>query len=146
MYLSIQVRLRLAAYSKVKNILKLLVFSFCFFPGIKTFAQNKSKVQEVVDGIKQCYYSDDHDYITDGERTVWVKSYKRWEPDDLIVLKKEAPGFLTFLNEAIKRQRYDVLKQLLPDYYNEHGGVNAFATDISRTYQHSDTDAIPNDH
>ena len=92
-------------------------------------AQQVSKIQQSIDAIKAANYCEDQDYHTDGQRTVWVKSYKRWTPDDWPTIKKEAPEVITFLNQAIRHNRYDVLEQLLPVYYRDHGGVKVFAAD-----------------
>lgn len=94
--------------------------------------QKPSKIQEAVNSIKEAYYCQDADYHTDGQRTVWVKSYTRWTPDDFENIKKQSPHILKFLNEAIEHNRLDVLEQLLPDYYQYNGGVKAFAADIIR--------------
>ncbi|RKR84219.1 hypothetical protein BDD43_4447 [Mucilaginibacter gracilis] len=98
-------------------------------------AQHNTKIQAAINSIKEAYYCEDQDYLTDGQRTVWVKSYKRWEPDDLTIMKKEAPPILTFLQRAAQHNRYDVLEQLLPDYYREHGGVKAFANAVIQATQ-----------
>ncbi|MGY3213966.1 hypothetical protein [Mucilaginibacter sp. HD30] len=94
--------------------------------------QQVSKIQAAIEAIKEANYCKDQDYHTDGQRVVWVKSYEDWVPSDLKVMKKEAPGALRFLSMAAQRTRYDVLEQLLPDYYRDHGGVKAFAADILR--------------
>jgi len=101
-----------------------------FFLSVGTFAQQISKIQQAVNSIKETYYCEDQDYHTDGQRTVWVKSYKKWMPEDLAVMKKETPATLRFLGMAAQKTRYDVLEQLLPDYYRTHGGAKAFANDI----------------
>nr|WP_322624521.1 hypothetical protein [uncultured Flavobacterium sp.] len=99
--------------------------------GLPIAAQQKTgKIQDVIDAIKESQYCLDADYHTDGQRIVWVKSYTRWVPHDLTVMKKEAPDILNFLNQAIAHNRMDVLEQLLPDYYRYHGGVKQFAEDI----------------
>ncbi|EHQ29785.1 hypothetical protein [Mucilaginibacter paludis] len=98
-------------------------------------AQQNPKIQAAINSIKEAYYCEDQDYHTDGQRTVWVKSYKRWEPEDLTIMKKESPSTLRFLGMAAQRARYDVLEQLLPDYYREHGGVKAFANAVIQATQ-----------
>jgi len=95
--------------------------------------QKQDQIQQAINSTKAAYYCEDEDYHTDGQRVVWVKSYKRWIPDDLNVMKKEAAHVLKFLGQAIQHNRFDVLEQLLPDYYRSHGGVRAFAADIQRT-------------
>lgn len=114
------------------------IFKYCFtflllLSGPTAFGQKKVTIQETIESIKHAYYCIDQDYHTDGQRVVWVKSYTRWEPDDLLVMKKEAAHILTFLTTAVKYNRFDVLEQLLPDYYRKNGGVKAFATDIEKT-------------
>ncbi len=89
------------------------------------------KIQQAVDAIKAAHYCMDEDYHTDGRRTVWVKSYKRWKPEDWPTVQKEAPGVLSFLKKAVLYHRSDVLEQLMPDYYRTHGGVNAFEKAIN---------------
>jgi hypothetical protein len=125
---------------KAISICKILVFSFCLLASRTAFAQKPNKVQQAIDAIKAANYNQDNDYITDGQRVVWVKSYKKWTPEDLVFMKKEDPTTLKFLGQAIQRQRFDVLEQLLPDYYRAHGGIKAFAADILR-YQAEQTNA-----
>jgi hypothetical protein len=84
----------------------------------------------MVNSIKETFNNTDNDYITDGQRTVWVKFYKKWTPEDIVRMSKEAPGIMNFLCLAAQHSRYDVLEQLLPNYYYTHGGVKAFAEDI----------------
>lgn len=88
-----------------------------------------NKIQQLIDSIKETY-SEATDYITDGQRVVWVKSYKRWGPDDFKIMEKEAPHVLKFLRQAVAHNRLDFLEQLLPDYYLNRGGAKAFARDI----------------
>jgi len=95
-----------------------------------TAQQKKGKIQQSIDAIKEAHYCLDADYHMDGKRTVWVKSYRRWVPGDLVILRTEAPDVLNFLRQAIERNRLDVLEQLLPDYYRYHGGTKQFAEDI----------------
>lgn len=95
--------------------------------------QKTNKIQESIDVIKELYRDEKADYHTDGQYIIWVKSYKKWMPDDLAVLKKEDPQTLNFLHQAIAHNRMDVLEQLLPDYYRSHGGIQAFAEDIKNT-------------
>ena len=116
--------------NKILLIIKLLAFLFGISPVLKAFSQQTNKIQDAVNSIKEAYYCEDEDYHTDGQRTVWVKSYKKWTPEDLAVLKKEATPILTFLVRAVQHSRYDVLEQLLPDYYRARGGVKAFADDV----------------
>ncbi len=104
-------------------------------------AQQVNKIQQTIDALKATYDSKDQDYLTDGNRVVWVKSYKRWEPDDMSVIEKEAPHVLVFLNQAIQHNRYDVLEQLLPDYYRAHGGAKAFAADVMKQQETVQTNA-----
>lgn len=118
------------AGKKIAFMVKTSAFLLCFLPGIAAFGQQTNKIQEMITSIKQTYYCDDQDYHTDGQRTIWVKSYKRWEPQDLAIMKKEAPGMFRFLGMVAQRTRYDILEQLLPNYYREHGGVKTFAADI----------------
>jgi hypothetical protein len=101
----------------------------CALSGLRTFSQ-PDKIQQAINAIKEAHYCEDADYHTDGQRTVWVKSYKKWTPEDLVIMKKEAPDVLKFLTQAIARHRLDVLTQLLPNYYQAHGGVQAFSDDI----------------
>jgi hypothetical protein len=108
---------------------------FCTLCSLEAFSQQPSKIQQAIDAIKAANYCEDEDYHTDGQRTVWVKSYKNWIAEDLAVMKKEAPDVLKFLNQAISHNRLDVLEQLLPTYYKTHGGVKAFAADIQRVKQ-----------
>jgi len=112
-----------------KVILLLLLMSF----SAKSLHAQSSKIQQSIDAIKAAYYCEDEDYHTDGKRTVWVKSYKKWTPTDLITLKKNAPDVLRFLIQAIQHNRIDVLEQLLPDFYYTHGNVQTFAIDIQKT-------------
>ncbi len=112
-----------------------LIFLVCFLPGFKAFSQKTDKVQQALEAIKAANSNEDEDYATDGQRTVWVKSYKKWTPSDLAIMKKESPGILKFLSQAIQHGRLDVLEQLLPNYYRAHGGVDAFAVDIKRATQ-----------
>lgn len=100
----------------------------CAIPA--TAQQQVDKIQRAINSTKEVYDNETRDYITDGQRTVWVKSYKKWTPADFPTLKKEAPHILKFLREAITRNRLDVLEQLLPDYYRYRGGVKQFAEDI----------------
>ncbi len=97
--------------------------------------QTVDKIQRSIDLIKKSLYCEDADYHTDGKRTVWVKSYKSWTPDDMPILKKEAPDVVKFLNQAIDHNRLDVLEQLLPEYYRTHGGVKAFADAVTKLRQ-----------
>ncbi len=113
----------------------ILVFMLCLLPGLKAFSQKPDKVQRATEAIKETYSNAEDDYITDGQRTVWVKSYKKWMPDDLVFMKKEAPEILKFLSQAIQHHRLDALEQLLPNYYRAHGGIEAFAADIQRATQ-----------
>jgi hypothetical protein len=117
-----------------RRILPSIIIFLCAMPFL-SFQQQRVDIQEIVKAIKATHYCEDEDYHTDGQRTVWVKSYKKWMPDDMYVMKKEAPETLRFLSQAIKHNRLDVLEQLLPDYYNTHGGVKAFAADIQRIRQ-----------
>jgi len=110
----------------------MVIFLLCFSPVLKGFGQQTNKIQQAVDAIKAANNNEEDDYVTDGQRTVWVKSYKKWEPKDLLVMKNEDPGTLRFLGMAAQHARYDVLGQLLPDYYRTHGGVKAFAADVLR--------------
>ncbi len=113
---------------------RVLITLFCFLPMLTAFRPpQQDKIQQVVAAVKEAYYSEDEDYHTDGQRVVWVKSYKNWTPGDLIILKNQAPEILKFLGQAIEHKRMDVLEQLLPNYYRLHGGVQTFAADIRRT-------------
>jgi hypothetical protein len=85
-----------------------------------------------VNAFKRQYYSEAEDYIVGNTGHVFIKSYKKWTPDNLKTLKKEDPQGITFLTQAVQHKRFDVLNQLMPDYYNEHGGADAFASDILR--------------
>jgi hypothetical protein len=110
----------------------MMVFAVCILPGFKAYSQKTDKIQQMIDAIKAVNNNGEEAFITDGQRVVWVKSYKKWTPQDLVVMKKEDPTTLKFLSMAAQRARYDVLEQLLPDYYREHGGAKAFATDIMK--------------
>lgn len=110
-----------------------LTFATCLLISysVPIVAQEKpDKIQRSIDLIKKANYSENADYHTDGQRTVWVKSYKKWTPYDFGTIQKEAPKVLTFLRQAIDHNRLDVLEQLLPDYYRYNGGVKVFAKDI----------------
>jgi hypothetical protein len=112
---------------------KTSLLAFCFLPVLTAFqSPPQDKIGQAVASIKEAYYCMDADYHTDGQRVVWVKSYRHWTPDDWVVMKKEAPHVLKFLGQAIAHQRLDVLEELLPDYYRLHGGVQAFAAAIRR--------------
>jgi len=115
-----------------RGILRAIVLFLFLQPLLMGFQNPANKIQQAIDAIKKSLYSEDEDYHTDGQRTVWVKSYKRWTPDDLAVMKKEAPDVLAFLGKAVQHNRFDVLEQLLPDFYRTHNGVKAFAADIQR--------------
>ena len=104
----------------------------CLFPFEKVYPQTVDKIQQTVVSIKQIFYCEDEDYHTDGQRTVWVKSYKLWQPEDWATVQKEAPYVLKFLKQAIEHHRPDVLQQLMPDYYRLHGGLTAFEKDIEK--------------
>lgn len=95
------------------------------------FSIPPDKIQQTIDAIRRAYYCEDDDYHTDGQRTVWVKSYKRWTPQDWPIVQKEAPHVLKFFRQAIEHHRPDVLEQLMPDYYRAHGGVKAFEKAIN---------------
>lgn len=110
----------------------IILFLWCFV--LPAFAQSQpNKIQEGINSIKETYADESRDYITDGQRIVWVKSYKKWTPSDFPTIKKEAPHVLRFLYKAIEHQRLDVLEQLLPNYYRLHGGIKAFVEDIKKT-------------
>lgn len=113
--------------------LPMLLLSCCALSSLNGFQAKPDKIQQSINAIKKAHYCEDADYHTDGQRTVWVKSYKRWKPSDMQVIKKEAPYLLNFFADAIKYNRLDVLEQLLPDYYRSHGGTKAFAADIKKT-------------
>ena len=146
MYQSVQRPINRPVRVTGKKTAWVVAFLLSFLPGPAAFSQQTSKVQEIINSIKVAYYCEDQDYHTDGQRTVWVKSYKKWVPQDLEVMKKEAPDILLFLNKAILHNRYDVLEQLLPDYYREHGGVKAFTDDIVQAYQNPNTGAGEKSH
>lgn len=115
--------------SALSLLMVLLMTAYC----LPTAAQQKTnKIQQSIDAIKEANNNETSDYITDGKRIVWVKSYKNWTPEDFATLKKEAPHVLKFLRQAIDHNRMDVLEQLLPDYYRYRGGVKAFAEDIKK--------------
>ena len=119
--------------SKSRKILLAFAAAFLMACALPVAAQQQpDKIQRAINSTKEAYYCEDADYHTDGQRTVWVKSYKKWTPDDFETLKKEAPQVLTFLRQAIERNRMDVLEQLLPDYYRYRGGAKAFAEDIKK--------------
>lgn len=116
-----------------QKILLMVTVAFLMACALPVAAQQQQdNVQRAINSTKQAYYCEDADYHTDGQRTVWVKSYKKWTPEDFPTLKKEAPHVLKFLREAIARNRMDVLEQLLPDYYRYGGGVKQFAEDIKK--------------
>ena len=100
------------------------IFAFALFlsPLAATHAQSADKIQQTVESIKRVFYCTDEDYKTDGKRTIWVKSYKRWRPEDWATVQKEAPYVLKCLHQAIDHNRPDILNQLMPDYYRSHGG------------------------
>lgn len=114
----------------------------CLLPGMAAAQPNTNKIQKIVDLMKKLYSNDAKDYITDGQTIVWVKSYKKWTPDDLQTLKKRDLDGLQFLLKACEHHRWDVLNQLLPDYYRNNGGVQAFADDIILTGTDKPTSAI----
>jgi hypothetical protein len=117
-----------------QNVLLALLVSFFIVYAVPVSAQSKpNKIQQSIDSIKETYTDENRDYITDGQRIVWVKSYKKWLPSDFPTIKKEAPHVLKFFYQAIEHQRLDVLEQLLPNYYRFHGGVQAFVEDIKKT-------------
>lgn len=111
-------------------LFKMALLLFCVSFPFKPLQAQSSKIQQSIDAIKAAYYCEDKDYHTDGHRTVWVKSYKKWMPADFDILKKNAPDVIKFLSQAIQHNRMDVLEQLLPNYYRTHDGVQAFANDI----------------
>jgi|GEM_PF-2067544 len=120
-------------HRKIKlNFLKVCIFLLVFLLPDLTHAQQVNKIQAVINSIKESYDNQNNDYITDGQRVVWVKSYKDWMPSDLAIMKKEDLSTLRFLTMAAQNTRYDVLEQLLPDYYGKRGGAKAFAADILR--------------
>jgi hypothetical protein len=119
----------------MNRYVKIMTFFLGFLPVFTASAQKPDKVQQAVDAIKAANYCEDDDYHTDGQRVVWVKSYKKWTPDDLILMQKEDPAILKFLGQAIQHKRYDVLEQLLPNYYRAQGGAKAFAADIIQASQ-----------
>lgn len=108
----------------------LLALFLCFLPLAKAVSSPQDKIQQTVDAIRGAYNNTDDDYLTDGQRTVWVKSYKKWRPEDWATVQKEAPHVIKFLKQAIEHHRPDVLQQLMPDYYRTHGGMQAFERDI----------------
>lgn len=118
------------SYQKILLMVTVAFLMACALP--VAAQQQQDNVQRAINSTKQAYYCEDADYHTDGQRTVWVKSYKKWTPDDFPTLKKEAPHVLKFLREAIARNRMDVLEQLLPDYYRYRGGLKQFAEDIKK--------------
>jgi hypothetical protein len=87
-------------------------------------------IQKIIDAIKASNSNEQDDFLTNGKKELWVKSYKRWVPSDLVVMKKESPDILAFLKMAAKYKRYDILAQLLPDYYLDNGGVKKWVEDI----------------
>jgi len=109
-----------------------ILFVSAILFGNAASAQQHYRIQQAVDAIKTTFTHTDEDYITDGQRTVWVKSYRKWIPQDLAIMQKEVPGTMHFLVLAAQHNRYDVLEQLLPDYYRTHGGVKAFAADVMK--------------
>ncbi len=112
--------------------IRALLFLICLSSAQKPLHAQTDKIQQCVDAIKVAYYSQDADYHTDGQRIVWVKSYKKWTPEDLTTLQKKDSVTIRFFLQAINHNRLDVLEQLLPDYYRTHGGVKAFAADIQK--------------
>lgn len=102
----------------------------CLLSGIVWSQPSTGKVQTIVDNLKKLYSNENRDYITDGERIVWVKSYRKWSPADLATLKKENPAALQFLVKLCTHPRFDILDQLMPEYYRRNGGVRSFAADI----------------
>jgi len=86
--------------------------------------------QKTIAAIKATNNNEQKDFLTNGQQELWVKSYKRWVPSDLVVMKKESPDILAFLKAVIKINRYDLLAELLPDYYLDNGGVKKWVEDI----------------
>lgn len=126
--------LRINTISKAGHSILFACMTFVLLAcSLPTLAQSKpNRIQEAINSIKETYDDESKDYITDGQRIVWVKSYKRWTPSDFPTIKKEAPHVLRFFYKAIEHQRMDVLEQLLPNYYRLHGGVQAFVEDIKK--------------
>jgi hypothetical protein len=91
-----------------------------------------NKIQEFVDNIKKLYSNTEEPYATNSKGTVstFVWHYRLWKAKDLVIIQKENPGTIEFLREAIVRKRMDVLTELLPDFYRNHGGIEAFAAAI----------------
>ena len=117
-------------FPSITGISKTLFFLILIYPGLMAFQPPQDKIQKAIAAIKRANDNEDQDYITDGQHIIWVKSYKRWTPEDMVILKKEGPDVLRFLSQAIQHNRFDVLDQLLPEYYRTHGGNKAFAADI----------------
>ena len=86
----------------------------------------------VIKHIQGMYNADSEPYdrpMSDGS-TRFIKSYKRWNRDDLGRVDRE--HVLMFLDHMAEMDDYDHLKQVLPDSY--HGDVKAFQRDIENQY------------
>ena len=92
------------------------------------------KIQDFIDSIKKTYYNEDIDFVGDGKSDpIFVRSYKLWTLNDLKYIAKVDPTVIQFLGQASHHQRFDVLDQLMPDYYRNMGrneGMKAFRADI----------------
>ncbi len=86
--------------------------------------------EKIVHDIKNAYsYRNGPGYIDEAGH--FSKYYRLWTPDDF---SRIDPAAVRGLYSMSTWGYYDLLAQVLPDYYRAHGGCAAFIRDLDTTY------------